>query len=147
MYTPKANINTTVNGLATSSIKQVIGNGSHFITIEKDGTLGNTGNIYRIIDISANNSDTPTVNLSNKGTINGQVYVVSEPYSSGTITVNTFENTGQVNGIIYMGAGNSQGTFNIDNFINSGTMRNDIDTVVSMSNAKIKTFTNHGLIH
>ncbi|PCM57385.1 autotransporter, partial [Campylobacter sp. BCW_8712] len=65
---------------------------------------------------------------------------------TGTITVNTFENTGQVNGIIYMGAGNSQGTFNIDNFINSGTMRNDIDTVVSMSNAKIKTFTNHGLI-
>ncbi|MFB1637187.1 hypothetical protein ABZN47_09250, partial [Campylobacter jejuni] len=146
MYTPQARINTVISESVNNPIKGVIGSGSHFITIEKGGILGNTGNIYRIIDISANNSDTPTVNLSNKGTINGQVYVASEPGFNGSLTVNTFENTGQVNGIIYMGAGNSQGTFNIDNFINSGTMRNDIDTVVSMSNAKIKTFTNHGLI-
>ncbi|EAM0922907.1 hypothetical protein D4S07_06485 [Campylobacter jejuni] len=45
-----------------------------------------------------------------------------------------------------MGAGN-YGTVNVDNFINSGTMQSDLSNVVSMSNAKIKTFTNHGLIH
>ncbi|EJV5812216.1 hypothetical protein N7H64_001861, partial [Campylobacter jejuni] len=146
MYTPQARITTTVNGLVTSQITAT-GSDSHSIIIEKGGTLGNTGNINRIIEISASNSDTSTVNLSNKGTINGQVYVVSEPYSSGTITVNTFENTGQVNGIISMGSSISQGTFNIDNFINSGIVQSDLTTVVNISTAKIKTFTNHGLIH
>ncbi|HHY1244119.1 TPA: beta strand repeat-containing protein, partial [Campylobacter jejuni] len=146
MYAPRSPINTTINELVTRPIKGT-GSGSHSITIEKDGTLGNTGNIYEIINISAGNSDTPTVNLSNKGTINGQVYVVPEPHSSGTITVNTFENTGQINGIISMGSSISQGTFNIDNFINSGTVQSDVTTVVDISNAKIKTFTNNGLIH
>ncbi|ECZ5738817.1 hypothetical protein F8Y55_09485, partial [Campylobacter jejuni] len=46
-----------------------------------------------------------------------------------------------------MGSSTSQGTFNIDNFINSGTVQSDLTTVVDISTAKIKTFTNHGLIH
>lgn len=100
-----------------------------------------------MIEISASNSDTSTVNLSNKGTINGQVYVVPKPGFNGSLTVNTFENTGQINGIISMGSSTSQGTFNIDNFINSGTVQSDLTTVVNISTAKIKTFTNHGLIH
>ncbi|WP_410002405.1 hypothetical protein [Campylobacter sp. BCW_4341] len=100
-----------------------------------------------MIEISASNSDTSTVNLSNKGTINGQVYVVPKPGFNGSLTVNTFENTGQINGIISMGSSTSQGTFNIDNFINSGTVQSDLTTVVDISTAKIKTFTNHGLIH
>ncbi|EOX4551510.1 beta strand repeat-containing protein, partial [Campylobacter jejuni] len=146
MYTPQARITTTVNGLVTNSI-EATGNGPHSITIEQGGTLGNTGNINRMIEISASNSDTSTVNLSNKGTINGQVYVVPKPGFNGSLTVNTFENTGQINGIISMGSSTSQGTFNIDNFINSGTVQSDLTTVVDISTAKIKTFTNHGLIH
>ncbi|RTJ97417.1 hypothetical protein [Campylobacter jejuni] len=144
MYTPQARINTTVDKLVTSPIFES-GNGPHSITIEKNGTLGNAGNEGRIISISTNNSDTSTVNLSNKGTINGGVYVRNESGFNGTVTVNTFENTGQVNGYISMGAGTSQGTFNIDNFINSGTMQSK-STVVHMTNVKIKTFTNYGLI-
>ncbi|RTJ77715.1 beta strand repeat-containing protein, partial [Campylobacter jejuni] len=145
MYTPQARINTVIDKLVTGQIFDR-GNSSHSITIGKDGTLGNTGHTGTVIDISINGGDTPTVNLSNKGTINGGVRVTSELGFNGTLTVNTFENTGQFNGNIYMGAGGSQGTFNIDNFINSGTMQND-NTVVSISNAKIKTFTNHSLIH
>ncbi|EOJ0528461.1 hypothetical protein ACMZYZ_001840, partial [Campylobacter jejuni] len=147
VYTPQARITTTVSGPQSNAIDKVIGNGSHSITIEQGGTLGNTGNINRIIEISASNSDTPTFNLSNKGTINGQVYVVPKPGFNGSLTVNTFENTGQINGIISMGSSTSQGTFNIDNFINSGTVQSDLTTVVDISTAKIKTFTNHGLIH
>ncbi|EOH9592101.1 beta strand repeat-containing protein, partial [Campylobacter jejuni] len=145
VYTPQARINTVIDELVTSQIFNK-GNSSHSITIEQSGILGNTGNTNTILYISINGSDTPTVNLSNKGTINGGVRVTSEQGFNGTLTVNTFENTGQFNGNIYMGAGGSQGTFNIDNFINSGTMQND-NNVVSISNAKIKTFTNHSLIH
>ncbi|HID0740629.1 TPA: hypothetical protein R1673_000470, partial [Campylobacter jejuni] len=145
MYTPQARINTTVSGPQSNAIEEAIGSGSHSITIEKDGTLGNAGNGGTIINVHASNNDTPTVNLTNKGTINGEVYVTSKSGFKGTITVNTFENTGQVNGGVHIGNIKSTAT-NVNNFTNRGTIQSD-GIVVNMMNAKINTFTNYGLIH
>ncbi|EAL2422117.1 hypothetical protein FDW76_09245, partial [Campylobacter jejuni] len=67
----------------------------------------------------------------------------------GTITVNTFENTGQVNGQIYMGIwGGNSGTLNIDKFENSGTIvgSNDRGVLFEGKNTNVQSFVNSGLI-
>ncbi|EAL7805712.1 hypothetical protein DVV79_08745, partial [Campylobacter jejuni] len=62
-------------------------------------------------------------NLTNHGTINGKVSVENyRQQFKGTITVNTFENTGQINGNVYMGIWGGQGTLTVDQFNNSGTI-------------------------
>ncbi|WP_416347247.1 beta strand repeat-containing protein, partial [Campylobacter jejuni] len=123
MYSPEARIDTTVSNSQTNTI-EVNGNGSHSITIEKNGTLGNKNNNDKIIYVHASNSDTLTLtNLTNHGTINGKVSVENyRQQFKGTITVNTFENTGQINGNVYMGIWGGQGTLTVDQFNNSGTI-------------------------
>ncbi|ECL2828347.1 hypothetical protein FSR45_09150, partial [Campylobacter jejuni] len=69
---------------------------------------------------------------------------------NGTITVNTFENTGQVNGQIYMGVwGGNSGTLNIGKFNNSGTIavsNNNQGVFFEGKNTNIQTFNNNGFI-
>ncbi|EPW7006388.1 beta strand repeat-containing protein, partial [Campylobacter jejuni] len=143
------NTNTTVSGSETNTIN-ISNQGSHSITIEKNGTLGNENNNNKIIYVHAGNSDTLTLtNLTNNGTINGKVAVENSSGNfTGTITVNTFENKNQINGDIYMGLwGNSQGTINIDKFGNSGTITaSDRKGVYFEGNTNIKTFNNSGFI-
>ncbi|MHA7789667.1 autotransporter outer membrane beta-barrel domain-containing protein, partial [Campylobacter jejuni] len=143
------NTNTTVSGSETNTIN-ISNQGSHSITIEKNGTLGNENNNNKIIYVHAGNSDTLTLtNLTNNGTINGKVAVENSSGNfTGTITVNTFENKNQINGNIYMGLwGNSQGTINIDKFGNSGTITaSDRKGVYFEGNTNIKTFNNSGFI-
>ncbi|EOC6532815.1 hypothetical protein ACI6IJ_001798, partial [Campylobacter jejuni] len=116
------NTNTTVSGSETSTIN-ITDQGPHTIIIEADGTLGNNGNKNKIIYAHASGSNTLTLtNLTNKGTINGSVNVEHDQGFKGTITVNTFENIGQVNGQIYMGVWGGQGTLTVDQFNNSGTI-------------------------
>ncbi|HFN3287911.1 TPA: hypothetical protein ACHDSJ_001925, partial [Campylobacter jejuni] len=121
VYSPRSAINTTINGPHDSKI-ETTDKGPHTIIIQSNGTLGSIGNIDRIIYAHANGSNTLTLtNLTNKGTINGNVNVEHDQGFTGTITVNTFENTGQINGQIYMGIwGSNSGTLNIDKFENSG---------------------------
>ncbi|HHY1568589.1 TPA: hypothetical protein ACV154_001205 [Campylobacter jejuni] len=123
VYTPQARINTTINTSETSTINISV-SGPHTIIIEAGGTLGSIGNNDRVIYAHANGSNTLTLaNLTNKGTINGNVNVEHDNNFNGTITVNTFENTGQVNDQIYMGVwGGNSGTLNIGKFNNSGTI-------------------------
>ncbi|EOA4576455.1 hypothetical protein ACH1X1_001679, partial [Campylobacter jejuni] len=88
-------------------------------------------------------------NLTNNGTINGKVSVEnSNGNFTGTITVNTFENKGQVNGQIYMGIWSSNsGTLNIDKFDNSGTIVDGSKGVFfEGKNTNIGTFNNSGFI-
>ncbi|HED0603266.1 TPA: hypothetical protein R4K67_001192, partial [Campylobacter jejuni] len=143
------NTNTTVSGSETNTIN-ISNQGSHSITIEKNGTLGNENNNNKIIYVHAGNSDTLTLtNLTNNGTINGKVAVENSSGNfTGTITVNTFENKNQINGDIYMGLwGNSQGTINIDKFGNSGTITaSNRKGVYFEGNTNIKTFNNSGFI-
>ncbi|HHD0205411.1 TPA: beta strand repeat-containing protein, partial [Campylobacter jejuni] len=143
------NTNTTVSGSETNTIN-ISNQGSHSITIEKNGTLGNENNNNKIIYVHAGNSDTLTLtNLTNNGTINGKVAVENSSGNfTGTITVNTFENKNQINGNIYMGLwGNSQGTINIDKFGNSGTITaSNRKGVYFEGNTNIKTFNNSGFI-
>ncbi|EOC4236035.1 hypothetical protein ACI3V6_000677, partial [Campylobacter jejuni] len=143
------NTNTTVSGSETNTIN-ISNQGSHSITIEKNGTLGNENNNNKIIYVHAGNSDTLTLtNLTNNGTINGKVAVENSSGNfTGTITVNTFENKNQINGNIYMGLwGNSQGTINIDKFGNSGTITaSNGKGVYFEGNTNIKTFNNSGFI-
>ncbi|EAJ5475525.1 autotransporter, partial [Campylobacter jejuni] len=98
------NTNTTVSGSETSTIN-ISDQGPHTIIIQSGGTLGSIGNTGNIIYASTNNGNTLTLaNLTNNGTINGKVAIQnSQDNLTGTITVNTFENIGQVNGQIYMG--------------------------------------------
>ncbi|MGR6704339.1 autotransporter outer membrane beta-barrel domain-containing protein [Campylobacter jejuni] len=143
------NTNTTVSGSETNTIN-ISNQGSHSITIEKNGTLGNENNNNKIIYVHAGNSDTLTLtNLTNNGTINGKVAVENSSGNfTGTITVNTFENKNQINGDIYMGLwGKSQGTINIDKFGNSGTITaSNKKGVYFEGNTNIKTFNNSGFI-
>ncbi|ALV98089.1 hypothetical protein RC15_02780 [Campylobacter jejuni] len=75
VYTPQARINTTINTSETSTIN-ISDSGPHTIIIEAGGTLGSIGNNDRIIYAHANGSNTLTLtNLTNKGTINGNVNV------------------------------------------------------------------------
>ncbi|EOJ2425480.1 hypothetical protein ACM1EB_001853, partial [Campylobacter jejuni] len=145
------NTNTTVSGSETNTIN-ISNQGSHSITIEKNGTLGNENNNNKIIYVHAGNSNTLTLtNLTNNGTINGKVAVENSSGNfTGTITVNTFENTGQINGQIYMGIwGNNPGTLNIDKFDNSGTIavsNNNEGVFFEGKNTNIQTFNNNGFI-
>ncbi|HED8750415.1 TPA: hypothetical protein R6F92_001328, partial [Campylobacter jejuni] len=148
VYTPQARVNTTINTSETVQIN-ISDSGPHTIIIEAGGTLGSIGNNDRIIYAHANGSNTLTLtNLTNKGTINGNVNVEHDNDFKGTITVNTFENTGQVNGQIYMGVwGGNSGTLNIDKFENSGTIVDGSKGVFfEGKNTHIKTFTNSGTI-
>ncbi|ECP5993141.1 autotransporter outer membrane beta-barrel domain-containing protein [Campylobacter jejuni] len=123
--------------------------GPHTIIIEAGGTLGSIGNNDRIIYAHANGSNTLTLtNLTNKGTINGNVNVEHDNDFKGTITVNTFENTGQVNGQIYMGVwGGNSGTLNIDKFNNSGTIKSNDGVFFEGKNTTINSFNNNGTIN
>ncbi|HEF5073009.1 TPA: hypothetical protein SAN02_000691, partial [Campylobacter jejuni] len=122
VYSPRSVINTTINGSHTSLI-ETTDSGPHTIIIEAGGTLGSIGNNNKIIYAHASGNNTLTLtNLTNKGTINGKVAVEHDRGFTGTITVNTFENTGQVNGQIYMGVWGGQGTLTVDQFDNSGTI-------------------------
>lgn len=150
VYTPQARINTTINTSETSTIN-ISDSGPHTIIIEAGGTLGSIGNNDRIIYAHANGSNTLTLtNLTNKGTINGNVNVEHDNNFNGTITVNTFENTGQVNGQIYMGVwGGNSGTLNIGKFNNSGTIavsNNNQGVFFEGKNTNIQTFNNNGFI-
>ncbi|HEF5074005.1 TPA: hypothetical protein SAN02_001753, partial [Campylobacter jejuni] len=149
MYSPQARINTTVSGSISNQIN-ITDQGPHTIIIGAGGTLGNENNNNKIIYAHASGSNTLTLtNLTNKGTINGNVNVEHDQGFTGTITVNTFENTGQVNGQIYMGVwGGNSGTLNIDKFDNSGTITSSSDkgTVFFEGNTNIQTFTNTGTI-
>ncbi|OEX02231.1 hypothetical protein A0M43_05185 [Campylobacter jejuni] len=98
---------------------------------------------------SGNNTLT-LANLTNKGTINGKVAVEHDRGFTGTITVNTFENTGQVNGQIYMGVWGGQGTLTVDQFDNSGTIASSDKGVFFEGGANnkstINNFNNTGVI-
>ncbi|WP_425535415.1 beta strand repeat-containing protein, partial [Campylobacter jejuni] len=149
VYTPQARVNTTINTSETVQIN-ISDSGPHTIIIEAGGTLGSIGNNDRIIYAHANGSNTLTLtNLTNKGTINGNVNVEHDNDFKGTITVNTFENTGQVNGQIYMGVwGGNSGTLNIDKFNNSGTIvaSNGKGVFFEGKNTNVEIFTNDGTI-
>ncbi|EOI8655549.1 hypothetical protein ACMXEJ_001896, partial [Campylobacter jejuni] len=150
VYSPQARINTTINTSETSTIN-ISDSGPHTIIIEAGGTLGSIGNNDKIIYAHANGSNTLTLtNLTNKGTINGNVNVEHDQGFTGTITVNTFENIGQVNGQIYMGVwGGNSGTLNIDKFDNSGTITSSSDkgtVFFEGRNTNIQSFTNTGTI-
>ncbi|EGM8718044.1 hypothetical protein IIP75_000922 [Campylobacter jejuni] len=150
VYTPQARVNTTINTSETVQIN-ISDSGPHTIIIEAGGTLGSIGNNDRIIYAHANGSNTLTLtNLTNKGTINGNVNVEHDNDFKGTITVNTFENTGQVNGQIYMGVwGGNSGTLNIDKFNNSGTIavsNNNQGVFFEGKNTNIQAFNNNGFI-
>ncbi|ECQ8850063.1 TPA: hypothetical protein SA916_001032 [Campylobacter jejuni] len=148
VYTPQARVNTTINTSETVQIN-ISDSGSHTIIIEAGGTLGSIGNNDRIIYAHANGSNTLTLtNLTNKGTINGNVNVEHDNDFKGTITVNTFENTGQVNGQIYMGVwGGNSGTLNIDKFNNSGTIKSNDGVFFEGKNTTINSFNNNGTIN
>ncbi|EOI2568540.1 hypothetical protein ACMHN3_001302, partial [Campylobacter jejuni] len=148
VYTPQARVNTTINTSETVQIN-ISDSGPHTIIIEAGGTLGSIGNNDRIIYAHANGSNTLTLtNLTNKGTINGNVNVEHDNDFKGTITVNTFENTGQVNGQIYMGVwGGNSGTLNIDKFNNSGTIKSNDGVFFEGKNTTINSFNNNGTIN
>ncbi|EIZ8392292.1 hypothetical protein MQX00_001519 [Campylobacter jejuni] len=152
VYTPETRTDTTINSLHTDKVT-ITGNGTtNSLTIGSNGTLGSIGNNDRIIIYAhASNSDTLTLtNLTNNGIINGAVAIQnSKKDFTGTITVNTFENKNQINGQIYMGIwSSSQGTLNIENFNNSGTIAGSSNkgTVFFEGNTNIKSFSNNGLI-
>ncbi|EGA8610294.1 TPA: hypothetical protein SEE54_000002 [Campylobacter jejuni] len=148
VYTPQARVNATINTSETVQIN-ISDSGPHTIIIEAGGTLGSIGNNDRIIYAHANGSNTLTLtNLTNKGTINGNVNVEHDNDFKGTITVNTFENTGQVNGQIYMGVwGGNSGTLNIDKFNNSGTIKSNDGVFFEGKNTTINSFNNNGTIN
>ncbi|HEF7225755.1 TPA: autotransporter outer membrane beta-barrel domain-containing protein, partial [Campylobacter jejuni] len=115
------------------------------------GTLGSIGNNDKIIYAHASGNNTLTLtNLTNHGTINGNVNVEHNQGFTGTITVNTFENIGQVNGQIYIGVwGGNSGTLNIDKFDNSGTITSSSNkgtVFFEGRNTNIQSFTNTGTI-
>ncbi|EKL0233658.1 hypothetical protein PP771_001601 [Campylobacter jejuni] len=152
VYSSRNGTNTTINSLQNGQVT-ITGNGTtNSLTIGSNGTLGSIGNNDRIIIYAhASNSDTLTLtNLTNNGIINGAVAIQnSKKDFTGTITVNTFENKNQINGQIYMGIwSSSQGTLNIENFNNSGTIAGSSNkgTVFFEGNTNIKSFTNSGLI-
>ncbi|EAJ0971312.1 autotransporter outer membrane beta-barrel domain-containing protein [Campylobacter jejuni] len=152
VYSSRNGTNTTINSLQNGQVT-ITGNGTtNSLTIESNGTLGSIGNNDRIIIYAhASNSDTLTLtNLTNNGIINGAVAIQnSKKDFTGTITVNTFENKNQINGQIYMGIwSSSQGTLNIENFNNSGTIAGSSNkgTVFFEGNTNIKSFSNNGLI-
>lgn len=152
MYSSRNGTNTTINSLQNGQVT-ITGNGTtNSLTIGSNGTLGSIGNNDRIIIYAhASNSDTLTLtNLTNNGIINGAVAIQnSKKDFTGTITVNTFENKNQINGQIYMGIwSSSQGTLNIENFNNSGTIAGSSNkgTVFFEGNTNIKSFSNNGLI-
>lgn len=151
MYSSRNGTNTTINSLQNGQVT-ITGNGTtNSLTIGSNETLGSIGNNDRIIYAHASNSDTLTLtNLTNNGIINGAVAIQnSKKDFTGTITVNTFENKNQINGQIYMGIwSSSQGTLNIENFNNSGTIAGSSNkgTVFFEGNTNIKSFSNNGLI-
>ncbi|EAK6101477.1 autotransporter outer membrane beta-barrel domain-containing protein, partial [Campylobacter jejuni] len=152
VYSSRNGTNTTINSLQNGQVT-ITGNGTtNSLTIGSNGTLGSIGNNDRIIIYAhASNSDTLTLtNLTNNGIINGAVAIQnSKKDFTGTITVNTFENKNQINGQIYMGIwSSSQGTLNIENFNNSGTIAGSSNkgTVFFEGNTNIKSFSNNGLI-
>ncbi|EAI5061798.1 autotransporter outer membrane beta-barrel domain-containing protein, partial [Campylobacter jejuni] len=151
VYSSRNGTNTTINSLQNGQVT-ITGNGTtNSLTIGSNGTLGSIGNNDRIIYTHASNSDTLTLtNLTNNGIINGAVAIQnSKKDFTGTITVNTFENKNQINGQIYMGIwSSSQGTLNIENFNNSGTIAGSSNkgTVFFEGNTNIKSFSNNGLI-
>ncbi|PCH21263.1 MULTISPECIES: autotransporter outer membrane beta-barrel domain-containing protein [Campylobacter] len=151
VYSSRNGTNTTINSLQNGQVT-ITGNGTtNSLTIGSNGTLGSIGNNDKIIYTHASNSDTLTLtNLTNNGIINGAVAIQnSKKDFTGTITVNTFENKNQINGQIYMGIwSSSQGTLNIENFNNSGTIAGSSNkgTVFFEGNTNIKSFTNSGLI-
>ncbi|MPP29021.1 hypothetical protein F9708_00035 [Campylobacter jejuni] len=152
VYSSRNGTNTTINSLQNGQVT-ITGNGTtNSLTIGSNGTLGSIGNNDRIIIYAhASNSDTLTLtNLTNNGIINGAVAIQnSKKDFTGTITVNTFENKNQINGQIYMGIWSSnQGTLNIENFNNSGTIAGSSNkgTVFFEGNTNIKSFSNNGLI-
>ncbi|HEG2612697.1 TPA: hypothetical protein SCV06_001627, partial [Campylobacter jejuni] len=151
VYSSRNGTNTTINSLQNGQVT-ITGNGTtNSLTIGSNGTLGSIGNNDKIIYAHASNSDTLTLtNLTNNGIINGAVAIQnSKKDFTGTITVNTFENKNQINGQIYMGIwSSSQGTLNIENFNNSGTIAGSSKkgTVFFEGNTNIKSFSNNGLI-
>ncbi|MBX1359784.1 hypothetical protein I9W44_05885, partial [Campylobacter jejuni] len=151
VYSSRNGTNTTINSLQNGQVT-ITGNGTtNSLTIGSNGTLGSIGNNDRIIYAHASNSDTLTLtNLTNNGIINGAVAIQnSKKDFTGTITVNTFENKNQINGQIYMGIwSSSQGTLNIENFNNSGTIAGSSNkgTVFFEGNTNIKSLSNNGLI-
>ncbi|HID0754428.1 TPA: autotransporter outer membrane beta-barrel domain-containing protein, partial [Campylobacter jejuni] len=140
------NTNTTVSGSETNAIT-ITGSGSHSLIIETDGTL-QPENKSKVIYVNGQGNDILTLtNLTNKGTIDGQVAVENSNGSfTGTITVNTFENKGQINGQIYMGIWAGKGTINVDKFNNSGTIVGSDRGVYFQGNTNIQSFSNNGLI-
>ncbi|EAI6102609.1 hypothetical protein B9F72_06070, partial [Campylobacter jejuni] len=146
VYSPQARTNTTINSLHNQQVT-ITGSGSHSLIIETGGTL-QPQDKNKVIYINGQNSNTLTLtNLTNKGTIDGQVAVENSNDSfTGTITVNTFENKGQIIGQIYMEIWAGKGTINVDKFDNSGTMVGNDRGVYFQGNTNIKSFTNSGLI-
>ncbi|EAH6147441.1 hypothetical protein GL541_00035 [Campylobacter jejuni] len=146
VYTPETRTDTTINSLHTDKVT-ITGSGSHSLIIETGGTL-QPQDKNKVIYVNGQNSNTLTLtNLTNKGTIDGQVAVENSNGSfTGTITVNTFENKGQINGQIYMGIWAGKGTINVDKFDNSGTIVSNNKGVYFQGNTNIKSFTNSGLI-
>ncbi|EAI4691776.1 hypothetical protein BBZ01_07395, partial [Campylobacter jejuni] len=141
--------NTTINSLHNQQVTITGNRKSKSLTITKDGTLTYNGD--KAIYAHASNDDTLTLtNLTNKGTINGKVAVENSGGDfRGTITVNTFENTNQVNNQIYMGIwGGKPGTLKIETFNNSGTINSSSGLGVYFEgrNTNIQTFNNTGTI-
>ncbi|HEC2405200.1 TPA: hypothetical protein R2A45_000900, partial [Campylobacter jejuni] len=146
VYSPEARTDTTINSLHTDKVT-ITGSGSYSLIIETDGTL-QPQDKNKVIYVNGQNGDTLTLtNLTNNGTINGQVAIENKDNSfTGTITVNTFENKGQINGQIYMGIWAGQGTINVDKFDNSGTIVGSDKGIYFQGNTNIQTFNNSGTI-
>ncbi|ABS44738.1 autotransporter beta-domain protein [Campylobacter jejuni subsp. doylei 269.97] len=112
------------------------------------GTIeGKNGN-YAILLIGTNSS-TPTLeNFNNEGFIKGEIGIGGTQGFRGTVTVKTFENKngGTIDGGIYIPA--STGTISIENFNNTGTIKGGNYQGVYFQGDKvhIKTFENKGFI-
>ncbi|EOH9964925.1 autotransporter outer membrane beta-barrel domain-containing protein, partial [Campylobacter jejuni] len=116
---------------------------------KQNGTIESKNGNYAILLIGEK-SNTPTLeNFKNEGFIKGDIGIGGTSGFNGTITVKTFENKngGTIDGGIYMPA-SEKGTISIDSFTNTGTIKggNYQGVYFQGDNVHIKTFENTGFI-
>ncbi|ABS44705.1 autotransporter beta-domain protein [Campylobacter jejuni subsp. doylei 269.97] len=122
----------------------------HIKTFEnKSGGTIEGKNGQKSIILVGTNGSTPTLeNFNNEGFIKGEIGIGGTQGFRGTVTVKTFENKngGTIDGGIYIPA--STGTISIENFNNTGTIKGGNYQGVYFQGDKvhIKTFENKGFI-